>query len=310
MSAVTMLEHRYRRLLACYPAEHRRTYGEEMIGVLLASAQPGQQRPGIAETLDMFGGGLRVRLRAALAGTPDPSWRNALALTTLIAPVLLAATSPQTVDYLLPSALHGSAQVKLLVVALLLAPAVLAAAGPRRAAAVLSAVTALAVLVRTATIGYFFIAGLTSVSVLLAVQAVALVTSPGPRHAAGVITPAGVLMALPYAATAAYITGVIPTHYPVPQPVAAIGVGIVALAGLPALASPAGRRLISLAVAIPLSGMLVTILSFAGVDFDTLTPAAQAISEFAPPVVLGALVWAAFTRLRMSRSGGQLGAAR
>ena len=26
------LERRYRRLLACYPAEHRRTYGEEMIG--------------------------------------------------------------------------------------------------------------------------------------------------------------------------------------------------------------------------------------------------------------------------------------
>ncbi len=314
MSAATILEHRYRRLLACYPAEHRRVYGEEMVGVLLASARPGQQRPGVAETLDMFGGGLRVRLRAALAGSPDPGWRRALALTTLIAPVLLATMSPLTVDHLVtPSWLI---LVKLLIVAVLLVPAALAMFGLRRVAAGLSGVTALAVLVQTASESYFFIPGLACVIVLLAVQAVALAISPGPRYAFGLITRAGVLMALPYAATAAYMTGLIPTHYQVPQLLAAIGVGVVALAGLPALASPTGRRLIILTVAIPLSGMLTSILSFAGVDFYAMTPAAEAITEFAPPALLAALTWAALTRFRLGgqgrldRSAGQPGAAR
>jgi hypothetical protein len=36
MNAAT-LERWYRRLLAWFPAEHRRVYGEEMVGVLLAS---------------------------------------------------------------------------------------------------------------------------------------------------------------------------------------------------------------------------------------------------------------------------------
>ena len=40
------LERQYRRLLAAYPAEHRREHGEEMIGVLLAAARPGQVRAG------------------------------------------------------------------------------------------------------------------------------------------------------------------------------------------------------------------------------------------------------------------------
>ena len=48
MSEMSRLERRYRRLLAWYPARHRRTYGEEMIGVLLASAPDGQQHPRLA----------------------------------------------------------------------------------------------------------------------------------------------------------------------------------------------------------------------------------------------------------------------
>ena len=39
---MTALERCYRRLLSWYPAGHRRAYGEEMIGVLLASARPAE----------------------------------------------------------------------------------------------------------------------------------------------------------------------------------------------------------------------------------------------------------------------------
>jgi hypothetical protein len=42
------LERRYRHLLAWFPAEYRREYGEEMISVLLASAPEGRRRPRLA----------------------------------------------------------------------------------------------------------------------------------------------------------------------------------------------------------------------------------------------------------------------
>jgi hypothetical protein len=44
------LERRYRRLLRCYPPSHRAVHQEEMLGVLLAAARPGQRTPGAAQT--------------------------------------------------------------------------------------------------------------------------------------------------------------------------------------------------------------------------------------------------------------------
>jgi hypothetical protein len=89
MSGVPVLERRYRRLLTWFPAEHRRVYGEEMIGVLLASAPAGQSRPGRAEILDLVGGGLRARLRRLRTGEGNPAWRDALAVFSVVAPVVL-----------------------------------------------------------------------------------------------------------------------------------------------------------------------------------------------------------------------------
>ncbi len=54
------LERRYRRLLAWYPAEHRRAYGEEMIGVLPAAAPEDSNRPGFAGAFGLIRGGLRA----------------------------------------------------------------------------------------------------------------------------------------------------------------------------------------------------------------------------------------------------------
>jgi hypothetical protein len=65
MSEQARLERRYRRLLACYPRAFRRENEEEILAVLLACAQEGQQRPGLAASADMIKGAVQVWLRPA-----------------------------------------------------------------------------------------------------------------------------------------------------------------------------------------------------------------------------------------------------
>jgi hypothetical protein len=65
MSEAARLERGYRRLLACYPGAYRRENGEEILAVLLACARDGQRRPGLAGSVDLVKGGLRMRLRPA-----------------------------------------------------------------------------------------------------------------------------------------------------------------------------------------------------------------------------------------------------
>jgi hypothetical protein len=84
------LERRYRRLLAWYPAEHRRVHGEEMIGVLLASAGSGKRRPGFADTWDLVTGGLTIRLKPRRYDGVDAGWRDTLAVASVAIPAMLA----------------------------------------------------------------------------------------------------------------------------------------------------------------------------------------------------------------------------
>jgi hypothetical protein len=65
VSEQARLERRYRRLLACYPWAFRRENEEEILAVLLACAQQGQQRPGLAPSADLIKGAIQVRLRPA-----------------------------------------------------------------------------------------------------------------------------------------------------------------------------------------------------------------------------------------------------
>lgn len=65
MSEQAELERRYRRLLACYPRAFRRENEEEILTVLLACAQAGQQRPGPAASADLIKGAIRAWLRPA-----------------------------------------------------------------------------------------------------------------------------------------------------------------------------------------------------------------------------------------------------
>lgn len=65
VSGQARLERRYRRLLACYPRAFRGENEEEILAVLLACAEEGQQRPGLAASADLIKGAVQVRLRPA-----------------------------------------------------------------------------------------------------------------------------------------------------------------------------------------------------------------------------------------------------
>jgi hypothetical protein len=62
------LERGYRRLLACYPRSFRKDSEEELLTVLLATAEEGQRRPGLAESADLLRGAIRMRM--GLSRTP------------------------------------------------------------------------------------------------------------------------------------------------------------------------------------------------------------------------------------------------
>jgi len=70
MTHSARLERGYRRVLACYPKAFRRESGEEILAVLLATAREGQWRPGLAESVDLIRGALRMHLGMYRAPRP------------------------------------------------------------------------------------------------------------------------------------------------------------------------------------------------------------------------------------------------
>ena len=89
------LENRYRRLLRWYPVDHRRMHEEEMLGVLLA-AGPERTRPSLRDALDLVRGGVGIRMRRIPPALADAGWRDAAALLSVIAPLILLT---ETVRY-------------------------------------------------------------------------------------------------------------------------------------------------------------------------------------------------------------------
>jgi hypothetical protein len=81
------LERRYRRLLRLYPREFRARRADEMLGVLMASAATGQDRPARGDVGDIVRGSLVMRLRG-----PRGGWSFALAAFALAAPLFLLLT--------------------------------------------------------------------------------------------------------------------------------------------------------------------------------------------------------------------------
>jgi hypothetical protein len=105
MSEQAILERRYRRLLAAYPASFRHEQEEEVLAVLMASAR-GQRRPGLADAVDLMKSGLGMRLRRARS-VPE-RWADALQVVSAAAPLLVvvAGMLEIAVPYPLPPANH------------------------------------------------------------------------------------------------------------------------------------------------------------------------------------------------------------
>jgi len=123
------MEKRYRRLLALYPKDHRREHAEEMVGVLLAAAaddarvrapEPvawalrfGQHT---ADSADLIAGAARIRGRMALNRirrarlfswtVRDQRWSDALAVVSVVAPLLLLVAA--LAEFHIPQAVASS----------------------------------------------------------------------------------------------------------------------------------------------------------------------------------------------------------
>jgi hypothetical protein len=83
------LERRYRRLLRCYPPAHRAFHREEMLGVLLATARPGQRTPGLGQTVNLAACGLAIRVRRIPGWLAADAGQDALAVVSLITPAVV-----------------------------------------------------------------------------------------------------------------------------------------------------------------------------------------------------------------------------
>lgn len=197
------LQRRYERLLRWYPPSHRERHGDEMLGVLLAAARPGQRHPGRAESANLITGALRIRLRAALDGSADQS-RDTLALASLLLPLVLwgNALARFALDVRYDWVTHSPAAPpslagELLLPALLLTiPAVL---GWRRATAVVTVLLASAEVALLVATPFSPVASAVLLGPLLlsalAFEAVALAASAGPRRGRAQLTGRSYLLA-------------------------------------------------------------------------------------------------------------------
>jgi hypothetical protein len=93
-AAAQTLERRYRRLLACYPADYRAANEQDMLGVALARYGPGRRWPDLGEAVNLIASGTRARLGA---GWRAPAWRDAAAVVSILGPILLAAAAARAI---------------------------------------------------------------------------------------------------------------------------------------------------------------------------------------------------------------------
>ena len=88
-AGAAVLERRDRRLLRCYPSSHREFHREEMLGVLLAAARPGQRAPGLRQAVNLAACGLVIRVRRIPGWLAADAGQDALAVVSLIAPAVV-----------------------------------------------------------------------------------------------------------------------------------------------------------------------------------------------------------------------------
>ena len=105
MTAPGGLEGSYRRLLRWYPPVYRSRHEEEILGVLMAAAEPGQRRPGARDSLDLLWSAVKIRIRMTLRGADSEPWAAALALAGVLLPLLMLLL--KLTEFLDRGVLHG-----------------------------------------------------------------------------------------------------------------------------------------------------------------------------------------------------------
>jgi hypothetical protein len=297
---VNPLERRYRRLLRWYPPQYRMTYGDEMIGVLLAAAADGQVRPRLADTLDLVRSGLRARLRSVGTGT-DPRWQDALALYSFVAPILVTAAILRA-SYFLYSLLWGGGPADgqlhplhalyraaphlpfrpiamaaaVLSLSCLLAPVILGLVGLRRTAIVVTTLV-LGWVTAQASLGWQIQAPNTvAFLVMLAVEVAALISSGGPRRGVRLLTWRGLALTLPW------LAGAVVAFLDAQTAEVHVGKTIVALVILAAAATltSARARRVLLVFAIPVAPFIVALRPSQSPDSMYWAPAILAVITF------------------------------
>jgi hypothetical protein len=83
----------FRRLMIVYPHAYRAEREDEIVGVLLDCAEPGQHRPRLADALDLIRGGYRARLAMARSTAMGASLSDVLAALAVVVPFVFALLS-------------------------------------------------------------------------------------------------------------------------------------------------------------------------------------------------------------------------
>ena len=231
MSGTAGLEGRYLRLLALYPAGHRRAHQEEMLGVLMTGARAGQCRPGLAESADLIRGALRIRLHPAPGQLAGALWRDALAVVSTVLPLIILvylgvlALSLVGEHGALAGLLARNDAERLAVWTVLTACVLLRL---RRTAALVAAAMLIWAATPATYAPNFMYLSLTDmlIFVTLGLEVAALLASPGPRRGRQILTWAGwgTALAVP-AAVASAVLWVWLSH-----PAAAAAIAILAIA--------------------------------------------------------------------------------
>jgi len=309
------LERGYRRLLACYPLWYRQAHEEEMLAVLMTGAPQAKRRPGIAEAADLLWGALRIRCQPSAARGAEPAWRDALAILSVIVPLIMVVSVAVNETHILLPGLPGPGwrfahgflpwALKGLAAPLAMGALVPLALRMRRLATLASTGLLILLVSLVSSQQSLFPVGHIILLPAVGLQTAALAASQGPRRGLKILM-------WKHAALVVTATLLVCTRVILPDPVARL----IVLAGIGAamaLTSPLGRWLVLL-LAIPAYPLFFFgMLPFSpgvgwGWDLDFLpSPAALTVACYLPPAALAVLA-AVAARRASSRCGEPLDA--
>jgi hypothetical protein len=89
--SMSSLERRYRRWMGVFPVAYRARREDEIVGVLLDGASPGQDRPSAAEVLDLVRAATLAHVQVLPASPRRRSWSEAASIIAIVLAVVLAS---------------------------------------------------------------------------------------------------------------------------------------------------------------------------------------------------------------------------